>query len=547
MITFNNFTYQYPKGTEPALKDVNIEIKKGEFVLITGSSGAGKTTLCRAMFGALHNDIGGEIKGTLNINGKDITKYTIGDIGSFMGVVFDDPDSQLFLPLVEDEIKFGLQARNMPSGRKDIEKALDHIGIAHLLKRAPHELSGGQKQKVAIAAALAANPEILVFDEPTSQLDPQSTLEIFQILAKLRSEGRTIVLVEQKIEDIIDKIDRMVVVDHGKVMANGSPREVLKSRDLYSLMPYPCVSKLAMELKSPEMLLSIHEGRLFLKTMDVRLKNGASSNNGHIDPNSQPLLSVNDLRFSYGGTEVLKGISFDVRPGEVVSILGHNGCGKTTLLKNIIGLLKPQAENMVLLNGNDVKKMKVEEAARFAGFLFQNPDTMLFAETVLEEVMFGPDNLSHPDSKERSIKALEEVGLIDRKDEYPRYLSNGEKLRLCVASILAMGPKIIILDEPTTGLDDNECARLMEVVLRLKSEGVAIVIVTHDMNLVAKYTNRVIVLSEGKIFKQGPPEDVLKDSEAMNAASLKSPPIIELSNERGRVCLTVEEFMGAVI
>jgi energy-coupling factor transport system ATP-binding protein len=260
----------------------------------------------------------------------------------------------------------------------------------------------------------------------------------------------------------------------------------------------------------------------------------------------KPVLEVKGLRFGYGTKDVLKGISFDVRPGEVVAILGRNGSGKTTLLKNIIGLLKPREAGMVLLNGIDVKGLKIEEAARTAGFLFQNPDNMLFANTVLEEVEFSPVNLGMADSRERGLKALEEVGLLDKKGEYPRYLGNGEKLRLCVASILAMGPRIVILDEPTTGLDDNECSALMDVVLKLKAEGVAIVMVSHDMNLVARYANKVIVIAGGEIFRQGTPGEVLKDSAAMGTASLKSPPIVELSGERGRVCLTVEEFLEAM-
>jgi energy-coupling factor transport system ATP-binding protein len=528
------------------LRDVNLQVNKGEFLLITGCSGAGKTTLCRAMFGALHHDIGGDFEGSVTLNGRDIKEYTIGDIGNFMGVVFDDPESQLFMPLVEDEIKFGLQTRNMPAGRDDILKALDRVGISHLSKRAPHELSGGQKQKVAIAAALSVNPDILLFDEPTSQLDPRSTIEIYEILARLKAEGRTVVLIEQKIEDIIDKVDKIVVIDQGHIIANGAPRDVLKSKDLYNVMPYPCVSSLAMELKAPEMLLGMEEGRQYLAKAGISLKPG----NGNVprpDEKGSPLLEVKDLRFDYSGVQVLHGISFKVMPGDVIAVLGHNGCGKTTLLKNVIGLLKPPQKGMVLLEGKDVVDMSVDQAARTAGFLFQNPDNMLFADTALEEVMFGPTNLGFADAKERSQKALEEVGLAHKSAEYPRYLGNGEKLRLCVASILAMGPKLIILDEPTTGLDDNECARLMEVVLKLKSEGVAILIVTHDMNLVAKYADRAIVIADGKIFRDGTPAEVLRDTAAMEAASLKSPPIVVLSSGCGRVCLTMEEFMGALI
>jgi energy-coupling factor transporter ATP-binding protein EcfA2 len=264
VITFQDFTYKYPRGTEPTLKNVSLQVNKGEFLLITGCSGAGKTTLCRAMFGALHHDIGGDLSGSVTLNGRDVKEYTIGDIGKFMGVVFDDPDSQLFMPLVEDEIKFGLQARNMPSGKDDIKKALDWVGISHLMKRAPHELSGGQKQKVAIAAALSVNPEIILFDEPTSQLDPQSTIEIYEILTRLKAEGKTIVLVEQKIEDIIGKVDKIAVVDQGRVIAFGAPRDVLKSKELYTAMPYPCVSRLAIELKAPEMLLSMEEDRAII-------------------------------------------------------------------------------------------------------------------------------------------------------------------------------------------------------------------------------------------------------------------------------------------
>lgn len=546
MITFKNFTYQYPKASEPTLHDISLDIQKGEFILITGRSGAGKTTLSRAMFGALHHDIGGEFQGTLTLNGKDVSQYSIGTIGAFMGVVFDDPDSQLFMPQVEDEVRFSLQARNMPSGKADVEKALKRLGIDHLLKRSTHELSGGEKQKLAIAAALAVNPDVFLFDEPTSQLDPRSTLEIYAILKELKAEGKTIILIEQKIEDIIDIVDRIAVIDHGRLIACGAPREALQSRALYDIMPYPCVSRLAMELNSDRMLLSIDEGRRFLEARGIRLKPG-SGNGRNIDSEAKPVLQVNDLRFGYNGNDVLKGISFTVMPGEVVAILGRNGSGKTTTLKNIIGLLKPRENGMVLLNGQDVRNMKVEEAAHYAGFLFQNPDNMLFAETVMEEVIFSPANLGFADAPERAIKALEEVGLLDKKAEYPRYLGNGEKLRLCVASILAMGPRLIILDEPTTGLDDNECDRLMEVVLKLKADGVAVIMVSHDMNLVARYANKVIVIAGGRIFRQGSPAEVLKDAAAMSEASLKSPPIVELSGERGRVCLTVEEFMGAVL
>ncbi len=545
MITFKNFTFQYPTASEPTLYDITLDIQKGEFILITGRSGAGKTTLSRAMFGALHHDIGGEFQGTLTLKGQDISRYSISTIGAFMGVVFDDPDSQLFMPQVEDEIKFSLQARNLPSGTPDVEKALARVGISHLMKRSTHELSGGEKQKLAIAAALAVNPEVFLFDEPTSQLDPQSTLEIYAILKGLKAEGKTIILIEQKIEDIIDIVDRIAVIDHGRLIACGTPREALMSHALYGIMPYPCVSRLAIELKSERMLLSLDEGRKFLEARGIRLKPGSNNGTG-ADTGARPVLQVNDLRFGYNTTDIIKGISFTVMPGEVVAILGRNGSGKTTTLKNIIGLLKPRERGMVLLDGRDVQDMKVEDAAHYVGFLFQNPDNMLFAETVMEEVVFSPANLGFTDSVERGTKALEEVGLLDKKGEYPRYLGNGEKLRLCVASILAMGPRLIILDEPTTGLDDNECARLMEVVLKLKSEGVAVIMVSHDMNLVARYANKVIVIAGGSIFRQGSPAEVLKDAAAMSEASLKSPPIVELSRERGRVCLTVEEFMEAV-
>ena len=546
MIEFSHFTYRYPTQREPTLIDISLEIKEGEFILITGRSGAGKTTLCRAMFGALHHDIGGEFHGSLTLKGRDASELSIGGIGSFMGVVFDDPDSQLFMPQVEDEIRFSLQARGLPSGQADIEKALARVGIAHLMKRSTHELSGGEKQKLAIAAALAVNPEVLLFDEPTSQLDPQSTLEIYAILKELKAEGKTIILVEQKIEDIIDKVDRLVVVESGRLIACGSPREAFMSRELFKAMPYPCVPRLAIELGSESMLLSMEEGKRFLDFRGVRLM--PSSGNGRRDSAGlKPILEVKGLRFGYNGEDVLKGISFEVRPGEVVAILGRNGSGKTTLLKNIIGLLKPREHGMVLLGGKDVMGLKVEDAARIAGFLFQNPDNMLFADTVMEEAMFSPLNLGLPDSEERSAKALEEVGLLCKKDEYPRYLGNGEKLRLCVASILAMGPRLIVLDEPTTGLDDNECVELMNVIMRLKAEGVGIVMVTHDMNLVARYADSVIVIANGSIFMQGSPAEVLKDSAAMGTASLKSPPIVELSRERGRVCLTIEEFLEAMV
>lgn len=476
MIVLEDYTYIYPGRSEPALDGVTLHVRQGEVILVTGPTGAGKTTLCLAASGILRHEFGGTSTGKARLLGRPVEEFRdLSEIGRHVGVVFDDPEAQLIFTTVEEEIASGLEGLDLP--RDELNARMEHVleltATTDLRERAPHTLSGGQKQRVAIAATLALGTEILVLDEPTSELDEEGTRMLFRILQRLRSEGKTVLLVEHKLDALFDLADRMIFLERGRILAEGTPDELLREDRIRSVLH-----------TTPETPSFCRTPKVCLQKPDV--------------PASSPLIRIEGLVHDYSGVTALKGLDLEIEAGSLVAVIGDNGSGKTTLIKHLVGLLKP-TQGRVIVGDHDTRAETITCMARHVGLVFQNPDTMLFEETVEREVAFGPTNLGMEDVRGRVEQALAEVGLLAHRDEYPRSLSRGERQRLAIACILAMAPEVIVLDEPTTGLDAAESSRVMALVSRLRDEGRTIVMVTHNMRIVEDYADRIVLLEHGRL------------------------------------------------
>ncbi len=475
MIALEDYSYTYPGRSEPALDGVSLRVRQGEVLLVTGPTGAGKTTLCLAASGILKHEFGGTAAGRALLMGRPVEEYAdLSAIGRHVGVVFDDPEAQLIFTTVEEEVASGLEGIDLP--REVLLQRMEHVleltATADLRERAPHTLSGGQKQRVAVAATLALGTEILVLDEPTSELDEEGTQMLFRIIQRLKAEGKTVLIVEHKLDALFSLADRMVFLEGGRILAEGTPDDLLRDERIRAV--------LHTNPKTPSFC-----------------RFGAEGSAGAIGTTA-PIIRIEGLVHEYGGVRALNGLDLSIEPGEFVAVIGDNGSGKTTLIKHLVGLLKP-TQGRVTVAGHDTQNETITGMARHVGLVFQNPDTMLFEETVEREVSFGPTNLGLDDIAGRVERALDEVGLSAHRQDYPRSLSRGERQRLAVACIIAMAPEVIVLDEPTTGLDAAESTRVMALASRLRDEGRTIVMVTHNMRIVEDYADRIVLLEHGDL------------------------------------------------
>lgn len=477
MIDLKNVSYTYSHSVQEALQDLSLSLPKGKCVMVTGPSGAGKTTLCLAAAGILHHEYGGEKKGTVTVEGKNVAAYTgLSALAQRIGIVFDDPEAQMIFTTVEEEILSALEHRGLEE--QEIEDRLASImqvtHLSELRNRSPHKLSGGQKQRVALAATLALGNDILILDEPTSELDEHATGRIVSILKDLKSRGKTILLIEHKFSHFREIIDILVVMENGKISAMGTPQEIFADEQLRKIV------------------LPDFSGIRHLKPVynASSLSPGVSNN---------PIISVQDLTYLYGDILAVDSLDFSIHPGEFVAIVGENGSGKTTLVKHFNGLLTPTRGN-VFVAGKNTRQFTITDLARDVGLVFQNPDHMFFADTVQQEVEFGLKNIGIPDGGIMIDKALDEVGLTHSKNLYPRWLSRGERQRLAIACIIAMKPPVIVLDEPTTGLDGNEARLVMEILKKLQMTGHTVIIITHNREIAQYCADRVIMMEKGKII-----------------------------------------------
>lgn len=518
MIKLENLTFRYSGAEKLTLQDVNLEVEDGEFILITGPSGGGKSSLCRCLNGLIPHFYGGKISGRLEVQGLNVMKHSTKELATKVGMVFQDPENQLVAMDVERQIAFGLENLAFPRDliAKRMEESLDTLGVANLRYRQVHTLSGGEKQRVVIASVLALHPDILVLDEPTSELDPKGAEEVLNVVERLNDElGITVILIEHRLDRVVHLVDRLIILHEGRVIVDGTPRQVLSSREITNTgVGIPPIIKLVQGLRDRGISidrtpLTVKEGRSNLDGIFQKVKMPAFPKKIRLD--GKPIININKLWHAYSNeVTALKDVSLAIREGEFVAIMGRNASGKTTLVKHINGLLKP-TKGSVIVNGINTREATIAELARKVGFVFQNPNDHLFADTVEEEIAFTLKNLGFEDG-EVALRVDEMLGrfnLTPYKHQYPRSLSGGEKQRVALASVIVAHPKILILDEPTRGMEYKLKSELMEFLNEYRSQGNAVILVTHDVETVAEHADRVILLSEGKIVVDGNKREVL--------------------------------------
>ena len=523
MIEFEHLTYSYPttqqtnhlgaqRRPRPVLNDVSLCIDEGDFVLVVGPSGAGKSTLLRCINGLVPHFYGGTIEGRVRVAGRDPVALEPRRMSETVGFVFQDPEAQAVVDVVEDELAFAMENQGLPltTMRKRVEEVLDQLNIAHLRRRALSTLSGGERQRVAIASVLTLHPQVLVLDEPTSQLDPQAAEEVLDTLVKLnRDLGLTIVLSEHRLERVVQYADRVLYMPGpGEQPRMGAPREVLADVPLV-----PPLVELGKRLGWSPLPLTIKEARRFVA-------GGGREDAG--EPASRAIesaatkaelaIEIRNLHFAYNGHPALRGVDLTVRRGEFVALMGRNGAGKTTLLKQCMGLLKPgEGQVRVMGYAQRTQRATVDALARHIGYVPQNPNALLFADTVADELSFTRRAQGLAQGDDTAL--LETLGLAEMGDRYPRDLSVGERQRVALAAVLVGNPELILLDEPTRGLDYSQKASLIAFLQEQKRLGKTVVVVTHDVELVAQCAERVVLMGEGEIVVDGPARTVMSDSQ----------------------------------
>jgi energy-coupling factor transporter ATP-binding protein EcfA2 len=517
MIEFTGLTYRYPGREEPVLRDLSLEIGEGEFLLVIGPSGAGKSTLLRCLNGLVPHFYGGSLAGRVRVAGRDPVAVGPRGMADAVGFVLQDPEAQFVVDKVEDELAFALENQGVDPlvMRKRVEEALDQLNIAHLRQRSVNTLSGGERQRVAIAAVMTLQPRVLVLDEPTSQLDPQAAEEVLDTLVKLNQDlGLTIILSEHRLERVMQYVDRILYLPgEGQPPILDAPRAVLAHVDLT-----PPLIALAKALSWSPLPLTIKEGRRFARQVAVRPARGSRAQAAtppSADLQAPTTVSVEGVGFSYNGRPALQEVSLRVRQGEFVALMGRNGSGKTTLLKQLVGLLKPDQGRVQIVDPcsqrfMDTRQASVEEIIRVVGYVPQNPNALLFSDTVREELDFTRRGHGQPLGTYDGL--LDTLGLAAHAGRYPRDLSVGERQRVALASILVAEPQILLLDEPTRGLDYQQKASLTRFLHQEKARGRTIIMATHDVELVARCADRVVLLGDGQVVVDGPVRQVMSES-----------------------------------
>ncbi len=555
-------TFTYHGAGRPALRAVSFAQAAGEMIGVMGASGAGKSTLAKCLNRIIPEFEDGDFRGTIRIAGESLEHLRVCDVAPKVGMVFQDFESQLFSTNVAHEVAFAMEQVGMDRAEMDrrIIPALEAVGLRGFEHRDPMSLSGGEKQRLAIASVLALRPSVIVLDEPTTDLDPEGRAEVFELVARLRAQGLSLIVIEHESEEL-RAADRIMVLREGEIAADGPPSEVFARTDLLmgcGVRP-PGLGHALKLLGIDAQAESVEDAydaivRAYPRLAATLVDNSADSRAPEHPTNLEnastgsAFMAIENVSFSYGdGPRVLDSIDLRVEAGDFIAIVGQNGSGKTTLAKQIVGLLQP-ATGRVIIEGKDRAQMRPAETAREVAYVFQNPDHQIFAATVQEEVAFGPRNfgLADDEIRRRCDEALEAVGLLSERQSDPFMLSKGERQRLAVASVLVLRPRMLILDEPTTGLDHREQLRMMALVRDLNRAGIAIVIITHTPWLVAEYARRVVLLRKGaKIFDGGVREFFMQD-ELLRSSSFRAPEITELGRRFGRLALTTNEFVAWV-
>jgi len=555
MIRLDEVSFRYRGGTEPALSEVSCHIRPGELVGLLGRSGSGRSTLASTLNGTIPHLVRGDLRGHVHIGGQDIRGRRPRDLADRIGFLFQDFEAQLFSTNIALEVAFGPENLAVPRAEivRRVERYLRMVRLDALRHKLPSGLSGGQKQRLALASVLALEPQVLVLDEPTSDLDPTGRRDLLDAIQDMRS-GRSLTLVIIDPEtDEMGWMDRLIVLDRGRVALSGTPAELWDKDEALEALGVKgfTLARLASGLGLRERWPDADQAAAAIRMAGWRVDATAADRLRKADARraeGEILLEAKDLTHRYpDGTEALAGVSCTIRRGEFVAILGQNGSGKTTLVKHLNGILSPTAGDIRLL-GQSLRGQPTTRLSRHVGLVFQNPDHQIFAERVRDEVAFGPrlQGLSEDETSRRVDEALEAVGLADSGHLDPFVLTKGSRQRVAVASTLATKPEVIILDEPTTGLDHRELLGMMALIQRLNEQGHTILIITHAMAVAAEYARRVILMRDGRIVRDGSTREIFANESSLEALGLTAPPAVQVANRLAVPALSVDELVGCL-
>lgn len=548
VVALDDVSFTYRGGVAPALRGVSLSVRRGELVVVMGATGAGKSTLARCITRGIPQFQPGVLSGRIEVLGRDVGAATVSDLAGTVGLVSQDFEAQLFSTSVRHEVAFGMEQLGVPRAEmaRRLGDALAVVGLAGFDGRDPITLSGGEKQRLAIAALLALAPAVLVFDEPTTDLDPLGRDEVFAALAAVRARGATILLIEHETA-AAERADRLVLMAGGAIVADGAPAALLADVDrLERLGVRPLdLDRLTRARGWTARPADVAAAAARLVADPRAVAPPAPAFAPAVGP---PLLDAEGLVHAYApGRAALAGVSLAVAAGEFVAVIGHNGSGKTTLAKCLNGLLTPQ-QGRVRLRGRDLRALPAARVAAEVGYVFQDPDQQIFAATVGEEVGFALANLGVPDAEaaRRVAAVLDAVGLAGCEARDPFLLGKGQRQRLAVASLLVLEPALLILDEPTTGLDYREQRHLMGLLADLHRRGLAVVVITHSPWLVAEYAQRGVVLRDGRVVFDGPLRALCAEEALLEASRFRLPDATRIGRRLGFTPLSVAELLASV-
>jgi len=541
LLKISNLSFQYDSSPKKAISNINLTFDRNSMTLILGGSGSGKSTLLFAIAGLIPKFLPGTISGDIFINDRSIYTMKPIEIASMFGLVFQDFKYQLFSTDAILETAFypsnlGLSKSNV---LENAMKSLKLLDIEHLKYRSPDTMSGGEKQRLAIASIISANTSIIALDEALTDIDIKGRNNLIGLLRNLSNEGRIVIVADEEVFNY-NLYDKIVLLKDGKVIKSGSPLSIINDAQIM----------LDAGVKPPDISLitddypleNINDAYDFLFKRDIEYNQRQDSDYSKLY--AEPIITIKNASFSYEESgEILKNISLTVYRGEMLTLLGPNGSGKTTLAGLIMGFYKPQTGE-VSVRGLDPSVIPPKEFCRIVGYLFQDPDHQIFSETVFDEVAFGLkiQNFSHEKIKEKVLQYLKYLNLSGKENEDPYSLNKGGRQRLALASILALEPDIIILDEPTTGLDFHEVRNLMRTILNLKEQGKTIICITHSIWLASEYSDRIALMNDGRIIKVGSPYEVFSDMPAMSNTQIRRPEIMELAFMLGGFARSIGDF-----
>jgi energy-coupling factor transport system ATP-binding protein len=523
-LAYRELSFQYEGVPRRAVEGLNLSVEHGEWLLVCGASGSGKTTLVRAAIGLVPHFYAGTMDGHVSVGGLDTRSHPVYELFRKAALVFQNPEAQLFNSSVENEIAYALEPLGLsrPEMRKRIARASDDAGVGHLLSRSPHSLSGGEQQRVAIAAALALQPPMLILDEPFAHLDGEAAVQLRAGLKRIRSEGTTVMVVEHRLHELVADANRIALLDQGKLALCGTPRAMLANDVEAFGVGKPFAARLFRERGWDFVPLDSSEAAEWLKRTGLLLDWTLVAPDAMPRPaknaGAEPVLTLEAVAFAHEHMPILTNVTFQIQRGESVALLGRNGAGKTTLLKMLVGLHRPQ-HGHIDVAGLDAGREPPASLARQAGLVFQNANNQLFMPSVREELEIGAKRLKVFDPSWQS-EIVSMLGLELVLERTPFRLSEGEKKRVAIASVLAMRPALIALDEPTVGQDDTTRRALIALLRRLLERGHTLLVATHDLEFAEAVAPRWLVLADGRISADGEPDAIMADERVMQSAGL---------------------------